>query len=169
MSIKETWLSDTLCSLGDDVVRVERGPQMLRLQCNAANLDDSVTAPHYRIGGRDASGKFIKPGDMPEDTQAQREAKAMVHAAMAREAKAGVYGVVNDGDDMHVLDWKEKHTKHTWKVYELQEMDDLVFEKPGVPLLDDAGKPVKQKRFIKVNELATPEEAMAFARTLVEG
>ncbi len=51
-SPKEKWLNDCLCSLGNDTVRVELGPQIIELDCTEANLDDEVTAPHYRIGNR---------------------------------------------------------------------------------------------------------------------
>ena len=63
----ETWLFDTLLSL-DEVVRVERGPQIVELTCNTTNLSNLVTHPQYCVGKRDALGRIIgtevKMGEM---------------------------------------------------------------------------------------------------------
>ena len=54
------WLiKDKLCSFKNDTIRAELGPQIIELDCNKENLDDSVTAPHYQVGKIDAYGVAI--------------------------------------------------------------------------------------------------------------
>lgn len=82
----EDWLSDTLLSI-DEKVRVELGPQVLKMPCTDANLSDSVTHPKYRVGARDAHGLVI-----------------------GTDIKVG-------SDDMHVVDWRCKSAPQVWKIY----------------------------------------------------
>ena len=95
----EVWLNENLCSF-DEKVRVEKGPQIIELECNDANLDDTVTAPHYRIGARDAYGRVIRPGEAIDPADSK-------------------LGVVEKGEKMAVVDWRAKHVPHVWKIYRL--------------------------------------------------
>ncbi len=56
---KEKWLNDNLCSLHDDKVRIELGPQIIELPCTDANLRNAVTSAHYQKGRIDAYGVVI--------------------------------------------------------------------------------------------------------------
>ncbi len=95
------WLNpDVLCSFGDDQVRIELAPQIIELDCTDENLSDKVTSPHYKIGGIDAYGRVIRPG----------EAEVLV--------QRNPVGVVNKGEKMHCVDWRSKHVPHVWKVYQ---------------------------------------------------
>ena len=61
--MKAKWLiKDKLCSLGGDKVRIELGPQIIKLNCTLKNLDNAVTAAHYQEGRIDAFGKKITIG-----------------------------------------------------------------------------------------------------------
>lgn len=152
-----TWLiPDKLCTY-DEKVRVELGPQIVELDCNDDNLSDAVTAPHYRIGGRDAYGRFIRPSEMPATTSADKRIKAQVHASIANERKRGVYGVILEGAKMSVVDWRGKHKPHVWKVYQMQETEDL----------DKEGKPIR--RFIQVGWDIDKANALAMAEQIARG
>lgn len=133
----ENWLNDNLCSF-DEKVRIERGPQIIELDCTDENLADEVTHPQYKIGGRDALGRAIRADecDTPTDTR---------------------MGVVGKGEKMACVDWRAKHVPHLWKIYQMQETDEL----------DDDGKPIS--RFIKVAEKEGKDDAIAFAKQLIDG
>lgn len=98
--MQETWLTDTLCSFGEKV-RVELGPQIIKLECSESNLSDRVTAPHYHIGGRDAHGRVIMPSKLPSGTRIDTR-----------------LGVVETGEPMFCVDWKAKHVPRVWKIYQ---------------------------------------------------
>jgi len=106
------WLNDNLCSF-DEKVRVEKGPQIVELECSDENLQDSVTAPHYKVGARDAYGRVI----MPERVEDKVDMKL---------------GAVTEGGTMSVVDWRGKHAPHLWKVYQLTETEEL--GKDGKPV-----------------------------------
>ena len=132
------WLNpDVLCSFGDDQVRIELGPQLIELDCTDENLRDEVTHPQYKIGGRDAYGRVIRlsEAEKPMDPTG--------------------YGVVEKGEKMHCVDWRSKHVPHLWKIYQLQDTDD-VDPKTGDPV----------QRFIKVDEVEGRDEALKRARTI---
>lgn len=143
------WLNDNLYSI-DEKVRVERGPQMIELECNDKNLSDKVTAPHYRIGKRDALGKII----MPEKIKVESERVA---------AEADPYGTVKDGEPMNVVDWRAKHVPHLWKIYQLQETGE-VYAKDDPDGTFKKGDPIE--RFIKISEVEGKEGALASAQAL---
>lgn len=48
--------------IGNDQVRVEKGPQLRRAKATEAILADDKTAPHYQLGARDSFGKVIEEG-----------------------------------------------------------------------------------------------------------
>ncbi|MDH3582146.1 MAG: hypothetical protein OEM91_16170 [Hyphomicrobiales bacterium] len=92
----ETWLYNNppeaaLLSL-DEVVRVELAPQIISMLCSTQNLSSLVTHPKYRVGTRDAAGRWIGSPDLPVDT----------------------------GVSMQVVDWKAFHVPKIWKVYRWQ-------------------------------------------------
>lgn len=43
----------------NDKVRVEQGPQIIKLDATPANLDNGVTSAHYQVGAKDAHGHTI--------------------------------------------------------------------------------------------------------------
>jgi hypothetical protein len=49
--------------LGDDEVRIERGPKMKSATATRELLGDQQTAPHYKLGGPDAYGYPIQEGE----------------------------------------------------------------------------------------------------------
>lgn len=98
----ERWLFNNppegaLLSL-DEVVRVELGARIIKIQCTPENLSNLVTHPNYRVGRPDASGKMIA-GDQD-------------------------YPGIKYGEDMFVVDWRERFVPKVWKVYrwELRQM-----------------------------------------------
>lgn len=136
----EEWLNANLCALSD-TVRVELGPQYVELLCSDENLSNEVTAPHYRIGARDALGRFIRPAELPEGPL-----KNSIFQSIAKEKALGVYGVVNVWDKMTVVDWREKFVPKLWKVYQ------------------DQGE-----GFVNVSEHLDREKALSEARNLLRG
>ena len=136
----EEWLNPDLCELSA-TVRVERGPQYVELLCSDENLVNGVTAPHYRIGTRDAMGKFIRPDEIPDP--ARRQA---VFRSIAQEKALGIYGVVRAGEKMTVVDWRERFAPKLWKVYQ------------------DQGN-----GFVKLSEHPNQDRALAEARKLLRG
>ena len=44
-------------------VRIEPGPALKRATASPETLDNSVTAPHYQVGERDAMGRAIREGE----------------------------------------------------------------------------------------------------------
>ena len=129
----EKWLAeDKLCTF-DEKVRVELGPQIIELDCTAENLRDEVTHPQYRIGKIDAYGRTIMFDALTKAEQA---------AAPKRSA-----GTVEQGETMFCVDWRAKHVPHVWKVYQMQETDDI-------------------ERFIQVDEYEDRDAALARAKEL---
>lgn len=60
------WLiEDKLCSF-DEQVRVEIGPQIIKLPCTEANLSNEVTHANYQNGKPDAYGNIIDTKTMDE-------------------------------------------------------------------------------------------------------
>jgi hypothetical protein len=114
------WVSEEFCKLHNDTVRVERGPQIVKLKADPHNLADGVTSPHYQEGRIDAFGKKIVMGE-----------------------------------DMHVVDYRERHQPKVWKVYKLEPSEDL----------DGEGNPVE--RFQLVQQFVEKDEAVSFAEGLV--
>ena len=147
----EQWLKEgVLCSF-DELVRIEKGPQVVELECNDANLSNDVSHANYQIGTRDAMGKIIRP------SEAAAEHKVAVDRAVASDARKGVYGVVNKGETMSVVDRKAIHAPFMWKIYQWQETDEFN-EKTDEPI----------EKFVKVGEVAGKDEALAQARALFE-
>ncbi len=141
--MKANWLNKNLCSF-DEKTRIELGPQLIELECCEANLKDTVTSPHYRIGQRDALGKII----MPERT-GNSEHHAKDH-----------YGCVAEGEMMTCVDWREKRVPKVWKIYKFEAM----LDDDGEPMLDDNKKAIG--KFIKVGEDENKDDALDFAKTL---
>jgi len=139
--MNENWLNENLCSF-DEKVRVEIGPQIIEMPCNDDNLRNEVTHPNYRKGGRDALGRIIKYNELTDDERDQ------VDASM---------GVVNDGETMACVDWREKHAPKLWKVYKWVDSGEK----------DKQGKPVF--RWTKINEFVDKAEALEFAKATAEG
>lgn len=148
----EQWLiPDKLCSF-DEKVRVELGPQIIELDCTDTNLSNDVTAPHYRLGARDALGRIIRPDDIQDPAQKEQVAKIV-----ADDKRKGAFGVVNAGEKMAVVDWRSKHVPPVWKVYENQETGEI----------DGDGNPVMC--FIKLAEFEDKDQALASAKSIAEG
>lgn len=145
--MEQNWLNEKLCSF-DEKVRVELGPQIIELECNDENLADTVTHAIYRDGGIDAYGKVIRP---------DRAAKGMPGDAKRIADFSKTFGVVNEGEIMHCVDWRAKHVPHVWKIYQWQETEDL----------DKEGKPVS--RFVQVGENEDKAAALAEAAALAGG
>lgn len=147
----ENWLKEgVLCSFGE-LVRIEKGPQVVELECNDANLSNKVSHANYQIGKRDALGKIIRPDDV------DAASKPALDRVVARDARLGIYGVVNHGETMAVVDRKAIHAPYLWKIYQWQdsgELDDVTGE--------------KIYKFIKVDEVAGKDEALAQAQALFE-
>lgn len=133
------WINENLCTW-DEKVRIERGPPLVKLACTDEALDDRVTHPNYKIGGRDALGELIRP-DESDDPR--------VKNALRRDISHG-RKPIKKGDDMHVLHW-QKPSMWVWKVYEWQE--------------DEFGN----GRFIKTDEIEGKEAAVAAAEKLAKG
>lgn len=140
----KNWLNENLCSF-DEKVRIELGPQIIELECNDANLADTVTHSQYRNGGIDARGRVIRPD------------KATPNEVIRRVDFAKKFGVVNDGETMACVDWRSKIAPHVWKIYQWQDTGDV----------DKDGKPVS--RFIQVGENEDKEAALAEAEALAGG
>lgn len=132
----------------DEKVRVEIGPQVIELTCCDENLSDEVTAPHYKIGGRDANGKLIRPDELPQDQNVKK--------IRARDKVLGIPEVAK-GEKMACVDWRSKHVPHIWKIYQLQETAEV----------DELGETVF--RFVKVDDIPGKEDALAVAQELYEG
>lgn len=178
MPVTETWLSDTLCALGDEV-RIERGPQVVEMDCVLSNLDDAVTPVRYKPGRRDAAGRLIQPQRALDDLRAQlarlpaagqADTPSAEHAALTRRI-AEIEALVNldqtlgrpciaDGDPMRIVDDKARHKAYVWKVYEMQSRAEID-HKTG------AAKTVA--RFMPVAEVPSLEKALDRARKLAKG
>ena len=105
--MKETWINGHLCSF-EEKVRIEKGPQLVTLECNKENLSDAVTMPHYRIGGRDALGRVI----CPERASPRRD-------FIADPGPPDLtLGKVSIGEDMICVDWRCKFKPWVWKIYQ---------------------------------------------------
>lgn len=104
--VKESWISDRLCSFGEKV-RIEKSPQLVELLCTDANLSDRITSPHYRIGGRDALGRVI----CPERVKLYRD------FADDPGPPDLTLGKVSMGEKMVCLDWRAKFKPYVWRVY----------------------------------------------------
>ena len=141
----ENWITQTLCSL-DEKVRIERGPQIIELDCNDANLSDSVTAPHYRNGGRDATGRLIRP-DLAGD-------KAVKQARIEKER--GIESL-SEGEKMLCVDYREKHAPWLWKIYQSQEFEQLN---------QKTGEHETISKFVKVDEVEGKDDALAKAHAI---
>ena len=116
--MRETWLQkDKLCSIDDDKIRLEFGPQLIELPCTDENLRNEVTSAHYRIGARDALGRMIRP----------EESGTEVDLAL---------GKVSKGEKMVCVDWRARFKPFVWKIYLLENGK---FQKHGeVPRFDEA-------------------------------
>lgn len=101
--MKENWLNENLCSF-DEKTRIELSPQLVELKCNDANLQDTVTAPHYQVGRIDALGRVIMPERLP-------------HPPIRHS------GSIAEGGTMTCVDWRQKHKPKIWKIYQWK--DDL--------------------------------------------
>lgn len=55
-------LKGDMMVFGDDEVRVEKGPVLVKTKATADLLDNRRTAPHYQLGGLDAFGNRIHEG-----------------------------------------------------------------------------------------------------------
>lgn len=55
-------LKGEMLVFGDDEVRVELGPKLVKTKATADLLDNRRTAPHYQLGGLDAYGNRIHEG-----------------------------------------------------------------------------------------------------------
>lgn len=149
----EQWLiEDKLCSF-DEKVRVELGPQVIELDCTDANLCDTVTHPHYRIGGRDAMGRIIRPDD---HVIADKKENGVFRNAVAKDISLGRKPVAA-GEMMACVDWKAKSVPHVWKIY--------VSTPTG--LFDEEGDEIH--RFEKLEEVEGKDKALAKAKKVYEG
>lgn len=121
-------MTPELCVFGEDEVRIERGPQRVEVPCTDKNLQRMRTK--YRIGGRDGSGRLIRPEELKVALEAQRDAEtdqgerdkltvriANLRADMAREEVIGRAFVEKD-QPMQIVDWKQEHMPWVWYVYE---------------------------------------------------
>lgn len=153
----EVWMNDKMCCLADDTVRIEKSPQVIPLQCTEANLRNGVTPPHYKLGGRDATGAMIDPDEHARRLRAvgQEDAAAQVDRNAALDRSLGRMPL-KLGDEMQVVDWRSVHVPHVWKVYKWQESG---VDKTGAPMM----------KFIKVQEIAGKDEALARAHELAGG
>lgn len=147
--LKEEWLiKDQLCDWGGQV-RIERGPQVLELDCTEENLRDEVTEPGYRLGGRDAQGRLILPADYEEDPH-------LAYAAHMDRRK-GIMPVVL-GEKMKCVDWKARMAPYVWNVYQLCRFVET----------DVEGNEVEKERFVKVTQVEGLDEAKAEAGKLLK-
>lgn len=166
MKPKENWLSETLCSF-EEKTRIELGPQLIELECNDDNLDDEVTSPHYRIGGRDAAtGKIIRK----KAAIKLLESRIGKGSAETRDKTAkALYGLVTDefgsveeGETMTCVDWRCKHKPKVWKVYQWQDTGKVI-EDDKAPGLTQ-GDPIWH--FAKIKEFELRDDALNFASAL---
>ncbi len=126
---KAKWLfPDRLCTF-DEKVRVEIGAQLIELDCTDENLRNEVTSPHYKIGQRDAYGRVIRPAEAEKPMDPTG------------------FGVVEKGEKMACIDYREKHVPHLWMVYQWQKTDD-------------------GEKFIKVDEFEDKNAALKYAEQL---
>ena len=162
---KKWLIEDKLLSLDGDRLRVEIGPQVVELACTDENLRDSVTSKHYKIGGRDATGRFIRPDEFRGNAKAKQE----LDDAVALYRAQGGAEPLKKGETMRCVDHRARHVPHLWKVYELQETSEPEWEAYGTSKRrkrDKDGNVVNRKRFIKVGEVAGLVEAITLAETL---
>ncbi len=154
---KEVWMNDRLCCFADDTVRIEIGPQVISMKCTEENLMNGVTPPHYRLGGRDATGAMIDPEEHAKRLRAvgHEDAASEVDRNAALDRSLGRMPL-KLGSEMRVVDWRAKHVPHMWKVY--------VWQESGV---DSKGNPIM--KFIKVDEIAGKDEALTRAHELAGG
>ena len=138
--MKQNWLNENLCSF-DEKVRIELGPQIIELECNDANLSNSVTHPQYHDGGIDAYGRVIRPAK--SENTGPRSLDDMYDELEKPIAKRGL---VNEGELMACVDWRAKHLPYVWKIYQWQ----------------DTG-------FVQVDQHEDKEAAIAAAETLARG
>ncbi len=101
------WLNENLATF-DEQVRIEKGPQIIELNCNKETLSNDVTSAHYKVGARDAEGKIIL-GCSIDDPE--------IDPALHARALNDPYGYISPGETMKVIDWKEKFIPSVWKVY----------------------------------------------------
>lgn len=140
------WLSPVLCSL-EEKVRVERGPQYVELDCTDENLDDSKTHPHYRIGGRDAHGNFIRPDEITDPSY-----RAQVKAEIINPHNP--FKGIAKGEKMTVVDYRQKIVPHLWKIYVWEATTEL--NKKGEPIW----------RWIQKHEVLGKDDALALAESV---
>ncbi len=150
--MQANWLNETLCSF-DEKTRIELGPQLIELECTHANLRDEVTAPHYRIGQRDALGKIIMPELIKDPKKVD-------------DAKTDHFGCVHEGETMTCVDWREKHLPKVWKIYKLVYTGEVYVNDARE---DEAGEHKKGDpilTFVKVGEDENKDDALDFAKAL---
>lgn len=160
----------------DGLVRMERGPQVMQMTCTDDNLDDSMTHPHYKVGGRDAMGRLIQPdrhlASLKEKVAALKNVKASparieaaeaaledFDVAMRVDAEEKVDGVA-EGATMEIVDYRAKHRPFLWKIYTYQ-LTQTRFDRK---LKQD----VEDWRWIKVDEIEGKDDAMAAVRKLAK-
>jgi len=153
-NVKETWLTETLCSLGEKV-RVERGPQVVTLPCTDENLRDDVTHNHYKVGRRDAEGRLIRPDDREVELADDAQELARFKAAREQDFRTPI----GKGEPMKVADWAGGHAVWVWKIYRVE----------TVYALDADGAPVERQKFVKVDEVEGKDDALARAHEILKG
>lgn len=89
------WINPNLCSMYDDQVRVELGPQIIELPATEQTIKGGQIMPYYKEGALDALGKVIKI--CPE----------------------------GGSETIHVVDHRQKFVKKLWKVYDRQKTNEL--------------------------------------------
>ncbi|GGH36437.1 hypothetical protein SAMN05444007_108264 [Cribrihabitans marinus] len=168
---KEKWLTDNLCALGDRV-RIERGPQVVELDCTDENLDDRVTPRRYAKGRRDALGRLIQPDEAVAELQGKLQRLGAGEPAEGVVKAIGEITAAKALDDalerphvaasgkMAVIDDKARHKPWLWKVYQLQ---------AGQEFNHRTGEVQTRERFVKVKELQGLEKALEHARKLAKG
>lgn len=149
------WINPTLCTF-DELVRVERGPQVVELECCDENLSDHVTHKQYRVGARDALGRLIRP---EEFQSADPEAVERVRMEARIDAELG-FAPLKTGDTMSCVDWDGKHRPFLWKIYQLQEVERLNHKTRQMET---------HKVFIKVDEVEGKDDALARAAEIYKG
>lgn len=147
--MNENWLNENLCSF-DEKVRIEKGPQIIDLPCDDEHLCDEKTHPNYHIGARDAFGRIIRP---------RESTNPRVAMIVEKDKRLNVFGVVNKGEIMAVVDWRSKFVPHVWKIYQSQDFEEITGN----------GDVVTVTRFVQVDETEDKGEAVSKAKSLAGG
>lgn len=135
----------------NDKVRIELGPQIIKMECTDANLCDTVTSPHYKLGQKDAHGVVI--GKLVDGT--------------GGDSVPAVYEQDPKQTHMHCVDWRCKHAPKLWKVYQSQDTGKVV---EGDKLRGrGVNKGDKIFQFVKVAEFEDLAEAVSAAQDFIGG